>query len=115
MFIRFLKSDSWRRMLMAASTQNAKARLAARLKALRTEADGGALTQSQLAKALGVSPPLISSWESPAKPDLPPGARISSYARLFCTRRSCTDGRVRLIDQDDLDHDEQTRRRELEE
>ena len=99
---------------MAASTQNAKARLAVRLKSLRTEAD--ALTQSQLAKALGVSAPLISSWESPGKPDLPPIGRISSYARLFCTGRSFTSSRgFRLIGEDDLDHDEQARRRELEE
>ncbi len=100
---------------MAASAPNAKARLAVRLKSLRTEADGAALTQSQLAKALGVSPPLISSWESPGKPDLPPVGRISSYARLFCTGRSFAGGRVRLVGEDELDHDEQARRRELEE
>ncbi|MEV4511652.1 helix-turn-helix transcriptional regulator [Dactylosporangium sp. NPDC049525] len=100
---------------MAASTPNAKTRLAVRLKSLRTAADGTTLTQSQLAKALGVSPPLISSWESPGKPDLPPAGRISSYARLFCTERSFAGGRVRLVAEDELDHDEQARRRELEE
>ncbi|MEV4140340.1 helix-turn-helix transcriptional regulator [Dactylosporangium sp. NPDC049742] len=100
---------------MAAPASNAKARLAVRLKSLRTDTGGPALTQSQLAKALGVSPPLISSWESPGKPDLPPTARINAYARLFCTPRSFTAGRVQLIDEDDLDHDEQAGRRELEE
>ncbi|MET7425365.1 helix-turn-helix transcriptional regulator [Dactylosporangium sp. NPDC005555] len=100
---------------MAAPTANAKSRLALRLKSLRTETDGAALTQSQLAKALGVSPPLISSWESPGKPDLPPTGRISSYARLFCTARSFDGGRVRLLVEDELDPDEQARRREIEE
>jgi transcriptional regulator with XRE-family HTH domain len=93
----------------------AKARLATRLRSLRTETGGAGLTQLQLAKALGVSPPLISSWESPGKPDLPPAGRISSYARLYCTLRSFDGGRVRLIGEDELDHDEQVRRRELEE
>ncbi|MFB9177346.1 helix-turn-helix transcriptional regulator [Dactylosporangium sucinum] len=86
--------------------------MAHRLKSLRID---GALTQSQLAKALGVSPPLISSWETAGKPDLPPAIRINAYARLFCTDRSVSNGRVRMLDEDELDADERARRRELEE
>jgi transcriptional regulator with XRE-family HTH domain len=51
--------------------------LAARLRALR-EAAG--LTQSQLARALGVSVPLISAWE---KETVPPARRLEAYARHF--------------------------------
>ncbi|MEV6630143.1 helix-turn-helix transcriptional regulator [Actinoplanes sp. NPDC051470] len=51
--------------------------LAARLRALR-EAAG--LTQSTLARALGVSVPLISAWE---KGTVPPARRLEAYARHF--------------------------------
>jgi len=93
-----------------------KARLSQRLKSLRLEGFTGLpLTQSQLAKTLGVSPPLISSWEAPGKPDIPPASRINAYALLFCTGRSGSNGRVRILREDELDGDERARRRELEE
>jgi transcriptional regulator with XRE-family HTH domain len=52
--------------------------LAERLKVLRAQST---LTQPLLAKALGVSVPLISSWENGRS--LPPRARIEEYSRLF--------------------------------
>jgi transcriptional regulator with XRE-family HTH domain len=51
--------------------------LAERLLALRREAG---LTQAMLGKALGVSVPLISSWE---KGTIPPDHRLDAYAELF--------------------------------
>jgi transcriptional regulator with XRE-family HTH domain len=51
--------------------------LAERLLALRREAN---LTQSALGKALGVSVPLISSWE---KGTVPPDHRLDAYAKVF--------------------------------
>ena len=58
----------------------AAAALAARLLQLR--ADSG-LSQPQLAGALEVSVPLISSWESRRAPVTPPEARLTAYARFF--------------------------------
>ena len=52
--------------------------LAERLKALRFQST---LTQPVLAKALGVSVPLISAWENGRS--LPPRSRIDEYCRLF--------------------------------
>jgi transcriptional regulator with XRE-family HTH domain len=55
--------------------------LAERLRALRVDAG---MTQESLAKALGVSVPLISSWE---KATTPPVQRLDAYARLFAALR----------------------------
>lgn len=56
-------------------------RLADRLKQLRVAGWPGApLTQPALSKALGVSVPLISSWEHGK---VPPAERLAAYARLF--------------------------------
>ena len=89
--------------------------LAQRLRSLRiAEFPDFVVTQQQLAKALGVSPPLISSWEHPADPKPPPVPRLHSYARLFATSRSFENGRLRLIPDPDLTEDELLRREELE-
>jgi transcriptional regulator with XRE-family HTH domain len=65
-----------------------RAMLARRLRALREEHwPGRKLTQPQLARALGVSVPLISSWESLAQLRVPPLQRIDTYALLFATTR----------------------------
>ena len=56
-------------------------RLADRLKQLRvTGWPGASLTQEALSRALGVSVPLISSWEHGK---VPPDARLEAYALLF--------------------------------
>jgi hypothetical protein len=75
------------------------------------------VTQSQLAKALSsegrVAGPTLNSWESLTNPKTPPVARISAYARFFCTRRSLED-EPHLIPEDQLTPEELDRFRELE-
>lgn len=71
------------------SEQDARVVLARRLRSLREGrwADRR-ITQIELARALGgVSVPLISSWESLAKPRVPPLSRLDAYALLFATPR----------------------------
>jgi transcriptional regulator with XRE-family HTH domain len=90
--------------------------LARRLRSLRLEEwPGVTLTQPQLAKALGVSGPSVSSWESAKNPQLPPLSRLSDYARFFATLRSLNTGRTRLIPDTELTAEERRRRLELEE
>jgi hypothetical protein len=75
------------------------------------------ITQSQLAKALSsegrVAGPTLSSWESLTNPKTPPVARVSAYARFFCTERSLHD-EPHLIPEDQLTPEELDRFRELE-
>jgi transcriptional regulator with XRE-family HTH domain len=74
--------------------------LAARLRALRIGGwPGRKLTQLQLGRALDVSVPLISSWE---KDTLPPDHRLDAYARLFAAKRSTPDGKLLLLEADQL-------------
>ncbi|GIF69588.1 hypothetical protein Ais01nite_76230 [Asanoa ishikariensis] len=84
--------------------------LAARLRALRSSEWPEQVKQHQVARALGVSVPLVSSWERAEA--VPPAERIIAYAHFFATSRSIEDGRAAL--RDDLSTDEQTRRRALE-
>jgi transcriptional regulator with XRE-family HTH domain len=71
-------------------------RLASRLRELRALGlPGQPLTQPALGSALGVSVPLISSWE---KDKIPPPKRIDAYARLFGARRT-TGGKPPPADQ----------------
>jgi hypothetical protein len=78
--------------------------LARRLRALRKDSwPGRRITQPQLAQALGgVSVPLISSWESPTNPRIPPPARLDAYAALFATERSFDEDPPRLISVQDM-------------
>jgi hypothetical protein len=75
------------------------------------------VTQSQLAKALSsegrVAGPTLSSWESLTNPKTPSVAKISAYARFFCTERSLQ-GEPHLIPEDQLTPEELDRFRELE-
>jgi hypothetical protein len=74
--------------------------------------------QAQLAEALSgngrpVSVPLISSWESRTKPQVPPVFRLESLAAFFATRRSL-DGRVaHLLSPDEMTVDERAAKQEL--
>src|SRR5215813_7916393 len=77
------------------------------------------VNQSQLAAALGsdgkrpVSVPLISSWESPTNPKVPPASRIEDIATFFASPRSF-DGKVsRLLSPDEMTAPEQAAREEL--
>jgi len=76
-----------------------------------------ALTQAQLAKALSaegrVAPATLSSWESTTNPKTPSLARISAYARFFCTQRSL-EGGPHLIPEHQLTPVEAKRFHELE-
>lgn len=64
------------------------------------------LTQAQLAKALSsegrVAGATLSSWESTTSPKKVPPARLSAYARFFCTQRSL-EGEPHLISEDELE------------
>jgi hypothetical protein len=75
------------------------------------------LTQAQLAKALSsegsVASATLSSWESTTNPKTPSAARISTYARFFCTPRSM-EGQPHLIPEDELTAAELRRCQELE-
>jgi hypothetical protein len=89
--------------------------LARRLRALREEAwPGVRVTQLGLARALGVSVPSISSWESLDNPKPPPWHRLRAYATFFATPRSTENRQFRLIDPDDMDDAERARRVALE-
>jgi transcriptional regulator with XRE-family HTH domain len=85
--------------------------LAQRLRELRTQWPSVVVTQRQLAEALGVSVPLISSWESTASPALPSEGWLQAYARFFATHRSVEGDRPRLLELRELtDEEEQVRR-----
>jgi hypothetical protein len=75
------------------------------------------VTQSQLAKALSsegrVAGPTLSSWESLTNPKTPSVARVSAYARFFCTERSLQ-GEPHLIPEDQLMAEDLDRFRKLE-
>jgi transcriptional regulator with XRE-family HTH domain len=88
--------------------------LAERLRALRREAFPGVrITQQQLATAFGLSTGLLSSWESTAKPTVPPPARLEAYAAFFATRRSTESEPYRVLPLAELDDDEQGLRETL--
>lgn len=63
--------------------------LAFHLRKLRVERGAGTrLTQAALARALGVKPATVASWENRTAPKLPPHDRMLAYAQFFATRRS---------------------------
>lgn len=95
-------------------SEDPAARLARRLRSLRTEGLAGRrLTQGELANALGVSVPLIASWESITKPKIPPKERLAAYATFFATERSVTKSPFRVLPLAQLTDKERTRRDEL--
>lgn len=87
--------------------------LAQRLRALREEHFAGLhLTQDQLARALSVSAPAVSSWENRSK--IPPVNRLGSYARLFATPRSVAGDTPRLLSDDEMTEEETAERKRIE-
>src|SRR5215212_3720734 len=87
------------------------AALAQRLRELRTQWPPVVVTQRQLADALGVSVPLISSWESTTTPAIPSEGWLQAYARFFATARSIEGDKPRLLELRELtDAEEQARR-----
>ncbi|MBN6055017.1 helix-turn-helix domain-containing protein, partial [Nonomuraea sp. RK-328] len=88
--------------------------LARRLRALRTQRwPHSRISQERLARALGVSAPLISSFESVKDPKTPKPAWLDAYATLFCTERSQRDGDLRPLPLDELTAGELLLREEL--
>jgi len=85
--------------------------LAERLRALRVEHRSGRVTQQTLASVLGVSTPLISSWESGAA--VPPAERLREYALAFANERIFTDAEPQLPQESDLTAGEERRRQDL--
>jgi len=96
-------------------SQDPRQLLARRLRSLREDHwPGRRITQPQLAQALGgVSVPLISSWESPTNPRIPPPARLDAYAALFATERSFDGDLAQLISLPDMSDSEQHAMSEL--
>jgi len=94
---------------------SARARLAERLRTLRTSSFPGiTVTQRQVAQALEASAPLVSSWESPNGDAVPPEERLQAYSVIFCTPRSVTEtGQLRMLEPSRLTADEDRRRAEL--
>lgn len=89
--------------------------LAQRLRALRERHwPRLTITQRQLAEALGVSVPLISSWENTTKPVTPPPERLIIYAAFFATRRSIDSRPFRVLADGEFTAEELLRRAELE-
>jgi hypothetical protein len=101
-----------------ALNRNQAIRLASALRELResTRPDQE-LTQAQLAKALSsevrVPPTTLASWESTTNPKTPPAARLTAYARFFCTKRSL-EGEPHLLSEDQLTAAELDHFREIE-
>jgi len=85
-------------------SQDPRQVLARRLRALREDRwPGRRITQPQLAQALGgVSVPLISSWESPTNPRIPPPSRLDAYAVLFAAERSFDEDPPRPLSMPDM-------------
>lgn len=95
------------------SDGRSQAALAQRLRELRTQWPSVVVTQRQLAEALGVSVPLISSWESAATPAVPSEGWLQAYARFFATARSVEGERPRLLELRELTDEEEQARRAL--
>lgn len=86
---------------------NAASDLAHRLRELRESRWGDVrVTQRDLARALGVSPPLLSSWERLEAPVIPNPQWVTEIARFFCTHRSVEAEPVRLLGPGELTADE---------
>lgn len=86
--------------------------LARRLRELREqEWSDVAITQRQLAEVLGVSVPLISSWES--QKAIPPPGRLVAYATFFASRRTVEQFLFRMLTESEMTSDERARKDEL--
>ncbi|HET9142087.1 helix-turn-helix transcriptional regulator [Actinophytocola sp.] len=85
--------------------------LAERLRRLRRQPlDGRTVTQKELADALQVSAPLISSWESPHNSAIPSEDRLEAIARFFATERSVSQHPFQLVKESQLKAPERARR-----
>jgi transcriptional regulator with XRE-family HTH domain len=83
--------------------------LSNRLRDLRTDHFGAPVTQKVLSVALGVSAPMISSWETGGA--VPTKERLEDIARFFATSRSVDE--CRLLEDDELTDEESVEREKL--
>jgi hypothetical protein len=88
--------------------------LARRLKDLRIHAFGQPITQSALAAVLGVKAQSVSSWEREDRITVIPVRHLQAYARFFAVERAADDGRLKLVERDELSDDELRRAQGLE-
>ena len=98
--------------------QDSRQALARHLRLLREERwPNMKVTQPQLAQALGgerpLSVPLISSWESPSNPKIPPIPRLEAYAMFFATERSVAENPPRLLSPAEMTEPERRARDEI--
>jgi hypothetical protein len=98
--------------------QGPRQKLAQHLRWLREERwPNMKLTQPQLAQALGgekpLSVPLISSWESPSNPKIPPIPRLEAYATFFATERSVAENPPRTLSPAEMTEPERLAKGEL--
>jgi transcriptional regulator with XRE-family HTH domain len=101
-------------VMVVNSAEGPALRLARRLRSLRADGLAGQqLTQDDLAQAMGVSVPTISSWESKSNPKAPPGHRLGAYASFFATERSVVQAPFRVLPISQLTSEERTRREQL--
>lgn len=103
---------------MVALNRDQAIRLSSELRKLReTTWPDIDLTQAQLAKVFSaeekVASATVSSWESATNPKTPSPARLSLYARFFCSGRSIEGDEPHLIPESDLTPEELDRFREL--
>jgi transcriptional regulator with XRE-family HTH domain len=100
--------------MVVTAAEDPSLRLARRLRVLRTNGLGGErITQNELADALGVSGPSVSSWENRKNPVVPPGDRLEAYARFFATEKSIAKRPFRLVSDSQLSDEERDRHDEL--
>jgi transcriptional regulator with XRE-family HTH domain len=94
-------------MRRGVDAQDPQRLLAQRLRALReSHWPDRKITQPELAEALRVSVPLISSWESRTKPRIPPLSRLEAYAAVFASVRCFDTDPARAISPQDLSDEE---------
>jgi len=94
--------------------QDPRQLLAQRLRSLREDHwPGKRITQSQVAEALGVSVPLISSWESQAEPRIPPLPRLDALASLFASPHSFDGETAHLLTPQEMSDEERQTMTEL--
>lgn len=92
---------------MTAVPGDGRVALARRLKALRLEHwPGRRVRQTELATALEVSSPSVSSWENLEDPKVPTTDRLAEYARFFATERSLAQPPPKLLPLRQLTADE---------
>jgi transcriptional regulator with XRE-family HTH domain len=87
---------------------DARGELANALRSLRRDRATAALTQTQVAEALGISNQQVSNWENPKSGQIPSRERLEEYSRLFASHERVLgeSGKIRLLEVDELSPEE---------